>query len=162
MVEITSICKKVLPRLLKAAFWGFLMGGEAILFLRIVGLSDYIGSILPIDELYFFGFIIVFMLFEVAIQFLSDTIFKYALSIARATISMIYLVITTNGGILTITLPHEMAPFGVEGIGFTIEFRSILLVFLTLSLISVVKNIFQAITFLSERAEEPIILAKIP
>lgn len=157
-----GILRKVLPRLLKAAFWGFLMGGEALFAFRLPGFSEYMGAFLPAGEQFFFGFMVVFVLFEVAIQLLSGTIFKYALSIARALISMIYLVLVTNGGIMTMTIPPEMVPLGVGTISFTVEFRAILAVFLIFSLISVVKNLIQAIDFLSERAEQPVILAEIP
>jgi hypothetical protein len=68
----------------------------------------------------------------------------------------------TNGGIMKITIPPEMAPFGVGTIIFTVEFRTILAVFLMFSLISILKNLIQAINFLSERAELPFTLPKIP
>ena len=105
---------------------------------------------------------VVFVLFEVAIQLLSETIFKYALSIARAFISMIYLILVTNGGIMKMTVPPEMVPLGVGTISFIVEFRAILALLLIFSLISVMKNLIQAIDLLSEKAEHPVILAEIP
>lgn len=157
-----SVLRKVISRLFKAAFWAFLMGGEVLFVSYILGLSEYTTALLPVEGPFFFGFMVTFILFEVAIQLLSETIFRYVISVTRAFISMIYLILMTNGGIMKITIPPEMVPFGVGTIIFTVEFRTILAVFLMFSLISILKNLIQAINFLSERAELPFILPKIP
>jgi len=52
-------------------------------------------------------------------------------------------------------------PLGVV-ISFTAGFRVVLGVFLILSLLSIIKNLLQAINFLSERAEDPVILPEFP
>ena len=157
-----SNIRKIFPRLIKAALWGFLMGGETLIFLLLPGISEYVEAFLPTSKEFFFGFIVVIVLFEVAIQLLTGTILKYAFSISRAFISMIYLFIVTSGGIMTITIPPEMVPYEIGLITFTIDFRIILAIFLIFSLISVVKNLFQAINFLSEKAEHPILIPEIP
>ena len=145
-----SMLRKVISRLFKAAFWAFLMGGEVLFVSHILGLSEYTTAILPVEASFFYGFMATFILFEVAIQLLSDTIFRYVISVTRAFISMFYLFLMTNGGIMTISIPPEIVPFGVGNIFFTIEFKTILAVFLTFSLISILKNVIQAINFLSE------------
>ena len=159
--SIRRTLRKIVPRLLKAAFWSFLMGGEALFFFLLPGFNEYLSTIFPVDKPFFLGILAIFVLFEVAIQLLSGTILKYVLSITRALISMIYLVFITNCGIITMSIPSEMVPYGGI-ISFTVEFRAILSIFLIFSLISILKNIIQAITFLSERAELPYIFPEIP
>ncbi len=152
-----SLLRKILPRLLKAAFWGFLLGGEALFFYRMPEFGEQFASFFPSGGPLFLTFTVMFVSFEVAIQLLSGTIFRYALGVTRAIISMVLLVYITNGGIMTMTMPLE----GVA-LHFMIEFRTILAVFLLFSLVTIVKNVLQALEFLSERAEQPMIPAEIP
>jgi len=148
--------KILLPRVLKAALWGFIMGGEMLLLLYIVEAGGQFTKLLPIEEKGFSYLLIIFVGFEVAIQLLQGSILKYALSIARTLISMTVLVLITNGGLLTVTLqsspelplPPEMS------IAFTIDFKAVLAVSLLLSLLGIVKNLLQAVDFLSEKEEE--------
>jgi len=157
-----SILRKVISRLFKVAFWAFLMGGEVLFVSHILGLSEYTTAILPVEGSFFYGFMATFILFEITIQLLSDTIFRYIISVIRAFISMFYLFLMTNGGIITVSIPPEMVPFGVGNLIFTIEFKTILAVFLTFSLISILKNVIQAINFLSDKAEMPLTPPEIP
>ena len=157
-MNVKSLLRKALPRVLKATFWGFLMGGEALLLYRMLEFGGQFASFFPSGEPSFLTFMVIFVSFEVAIQLLSGTIFPYVLGVARALISMVLLVYVTNGGIITITAPPDM---GVM-IRFVIDFRTILAVFLLFSLATIVKNVLQAVEFLSERAEQPMIPAEIP
>jgi len=157
-IDMKSLLRKILPRVLRAAFWGFIMGGEALLLYNMPGFGGQFAGFFPSVEPLFLAFMVVFVSFEVAIQLLSGTIFPYALGVARALISMVFLVYITNGGIITIATPPETG----MTIRFVIDFRTILAVFLLFSLVTVAKNVLKAVEFLSERAEEPMIPAEIP
>jgi hypothetical protein len=149
----------ILPRVLRAAFWGFIMGGEFLILLYVLNIGEQLQSFLPIEQFGFSSLLFVFVGFEVAIQLLRGTILQYALSIARALVSMVALVFMTNGGMMNFTFsssPQIPLPSGVV-ITFTIDFRVIMGVFLLLSLVSIMKNLLQAIDFLSEKAEDPMV-----
>jgi len=154
----------LLPRVLRAAAWGFIMGGEMLLLLYVAGAGGQFMKFLPIEERGLSYLLIIFIGFEVAIQLLQGTILKYVLSIARTLISMTILVLITDGGLLTVTLqsspelplPPEMS------IAFTIDFKAVLAVSLLLSLLSIVKNLLQAVEFLSEKEEEPAVPPELP
>jgi hypothetical protein len=68
------------------------------------------------------------------------------------------LVLMTNGGVLTIAIQSSSE----ISIAFTIEFQTVLVIFLLLSLVSLIKNLLQAIEFLSEKTEEPMIPPELP
>jgi len=156
--------KIIIPRVLRAAFWGFIMGGEILIPLYIPEVGGRFLRVLPIEQTGFSYLLFVFVGFEVAIQLFRGTIIKYALSIARAFISMILLVVITNGGVMSLTIqssPEIPLPPGMNII-FTIDFKAILGILLLLSLLSVVKNMLQAIEFLSEKEEEPMIPPELP
>ena len=157
-IDMKSLLRKILPRVLRAAFWGFIMGGEALLFYYISGFGRQFASFFPSGEPFFLTFMMILVSFEVAIQLLSGTIFPYVLGVARALISMAFLIYITNGGIITIAAPLE----GGMMIHFVIDFRTILAVFLLFSLVTVAKNVLKAVEFLSERAEQPMIPPEIP
>jgi hypothetical protein len=150
----------ILPRVLRAALWGFIMGGELLIMLFIPDIGGKLQQFLPAEQTGFSYFLFIFIAFEVAIQLLRGTIIQYVLGMARALTSMIVLVFITNGGIMSFTIsssPEIPLPPGVV-ISFTAGFRIVLGVFLILSLLSIIKNLLQAINFLSEKAEEPVIL----
>jgi hypothetical protein len=116
-----------------------------------------------VEQTGFSYILVIFIGFEVAIQLLKGTVIQYALSVARTMISMLILISVTNGGIMTLAVPQSPeAPFAEVSISFTIDFRTVLSILLTFSILSVIKNILQAINFLSEKAEEPIIPPELP
>jgi len=148
----------IIPRVLRAIIWGIIMGGEMLILLNfpqfIPQFGEGIMRYLPTSEMtgisYFF---LIFAGIEVAIQLLRETVFPYALSMARSIISIILLIQITNGGIMSFTtqLPTEMAA-GTSVI-LTLDFQPILGVILLLSLISMIKNLLQAIDYLSQKEE---------
>ena len=146
----------IVPRVLRAAFWSFIMGGELLL---LSGADGGFLSFLPVDQGGLSYILFIFIGFEIAIQLLRGTVIPYALSMARTLISMIALIFITNGGIMTLNMsssPEVPLPPGLA-ISFTVDFRAILGIFLIFSLLSILKNLLQAINFLSERAEEPVV-----
>jgi len=154
----------LLPRVVRAALWGFLMGGEMLILLNIFGEMGTLLGIPFIEPTDFSHFLLIFVGFEVAIQLLRGTIFPYALGITRALISMIILVTVTNGGVISMQVPSTpQIPLPPEmNITFTIEFKAVLRAALLLSSLGIMKNLLQAVRFLSEKEEEPEIPPELP
>jgi hypothetical protein len=147
--------KILLPRILRAVVWGLLMGGEFLLVSYMPEVGGELYKYIPIEPMAFSHFLILFIVFEVAIQLLRGTIFPYALRTARAVISMILLVVITNGGVMSMTLqptPETPLPAGM-GITISVDFQAVLGVFLLLSLLSIVKNVLHAVDFMAEAEE---------
>jgi len=153
----------IIPRVIRAVIWGFIMGGEALLLLNLPQLlpgmeegamwMEMIPAETTANLSYFF---ILFAGIEVTIQLLRGTVFPYALSMARSIISMILLVQMTNGGVMTITMqppPGSPIPEGASII-LTLDFQPVLAVILLIALLSVIKNLLQAVDYLSKREEE--------
>jgi len=154
----------ILPRVLRAAFWGFIMGGELLIPLQVFDLGEKMGGVFPQSQMSFTHMVIIFAVIEVIIQLLQGTILVYALSMFRTLISTIALFLITNGGVMTINIlstPETPLPQG-SAISFTIDFSNILGIFLIFSLLGIVKNLLQAVDFLSKKAEEPVILPEVP
>jgi hypothetical protein len=154
----------ILPRILRAALWGFLMGGEMLILLFIPDIGGRFQEFFPVEQTGFSYLLFIFIGFEVAIQLLRGTIIQYVLGIVRALASMIALVFLTNGGIMTFTIssiPEIPLPPDIV-ISFTVGFRVVLGLFLVLSLLIIIKNLLKAINFLSEKAEEPVIPPEFP
>lgn len=143
-----SLLRKILPRVLKAAFWGFLMGGETLLFSSLPMFREI--PFLPSGyEPFFYGSMAVFVSFEVAIQLSSGTILQYALGAARALAVMMMLIFLSDGGVMTMTIPIEAVTLQL-----VLDFSVFLAMFLLISLLGIAKNVLQAICFLSERVEQ--------
>jgi hypothetical protein len=147
--------KILLPRILRAAVWSLLMGGELLIMSYMPEVGGELYRYVPIEPTAFSHFLVLFIVFEVASQLLRGTIFPYALRTGRALVSMILLVVITNGGVMNLTIqstPETPLPAGM-GISFSIDFQAVLRVFLLLSLLSIVKNVLNAIDFMAEKEE---------
>jgi hypothetical protein len=153
--------KIIIPRVLRAVIWGFIMGGEMLLLLNLPQFLPEIGEeamgMIPTQATanlsYFF---MIFAGIEIAIQLLRGTIFPYPLSMVRSLISIILLVQMTNGGVMTITMQPPAGSQMAEGatIMLTLDFQPVLGVIIILSLVSIVKNLLQAVDHLSRKEEE--------
>ena len=155
----------IFPRVLRAVVWGFIMGGEIFLLpLLFPNFGGPFGEYFSMTQFSFSYLALVFLVFEVAIQLFHGTIIQYGLSMARALISIISLVLITNGGVMTFTLtPSAGLPLPPgSALVFTVDFRTILGIFLIFSLLSILKNLLQAVDFLSKKAEEPVIPPELP
>jgi len=150
------LLEKILPRIIRAAFWGFLMGGEALIFYYLPAFEQF-ENFVPAEGTPFIGLMAVFVLFEVAMQLLSGTVLRYVLGTARALTTMFILFYTTDGGVIS-----QAIQFGPSTFEVTIEFKAVLAIFLALSLLVVFKNVMHAVEFLSEKGEEPMIPPEIP
>ncbi|MFB0502625.1 MAG: hypothetical protein ACETWE_02225 [Candidatus Bathyarchaeia archaeon] len=155
--------KILAPRILKAALWGFIMGGEILIPLYLM--PDFVSQIetlMPAAGTGLPTIVAIFVAFEVAIQLFDRTIFRYALSISRTMVSMILFIIFTNGGIIEVLMPPNGFPSEAGSLQILVDFRTILAALLVFSLLSIVKNILQAVDFLSQKAEEPVIPPELP
>lgn len=154
----------IAPRILKASFWGFIMGGELLIPSFLPGFGEQIEALFPQSQVRFMHLVAIFVILEVAIHLFDETIIRYALSMARTIISMISLFLVTNGGVMTINVSSMQGTSLPPGqtIIFTIDFSPILGILLIFSILSIVKNLLQAIDFLSQKAEEPIYLRELP
>ena len=150
----------IIPRILSALVWGLIMGGEMLIFLHlphvIPGLdSKIMKMILP--EPMMSGatlFFAAFMMFEVAIRLLKGTVFPYILGVARAILSIILLVQITNCGIITLIIPSKIGGMVIgNAIILTFNFQKVLGAVLLIFLIGIVKNMLQAVYFMSQREE---------
>ena len=153
------------PRILKAALWGFIMGGEILIPLYLM--PDFVDwetleTLMPAAGTGLPTIVAIFVAFEVAIQLFDRTIFRYALSISRTMVSMILFIIFTNGGIIEVLMPPNGLPSEAGSLQILVDFRTILAALLVFSLLSIVKNILQAVDFLSQKAEEPVIPPELP
>jgi hypothetical protein len=122
-----------------------------IQMLLTIGLQQISGSFTDIiftESINYF--LLIFVVFEVAIHLLKGTIFPYVLSIARTITTMLMIIIVTNNGILSYSIHlFQDANFFV-----TVDLQTVIIVFFMLFLVNITKNIFQAIEFLSEREED--------
>ncbi len=154
----------LLPRVLRAALWGFLMGGELLILLFIPDIGGRFQEIFPIEQTDLSYLLFIFIGFEVAIQLMRGTIIQFILGMARAVASIAVLLIVTKGGIMTFTMSSISdipLPTGIV-ISFKVDFRAVLAIFLILSLLIIIKNLLKAIDFMSEKAEEPVLLPEFP
>ena len=154
----------LLPRVLRAALWAFIMGGELLIFLLVPELRGEFFDLLPAQPMNVTYVVLLSIGFEVAIQLLRGTLFQHALGVTRTLIYMVMMVRVTNLGVMHFSLesiPRIPLPPGVT-ITFTIEFKAVIAVFLLLSLLSVIKNLLQAVDLLAEKAEEPVTLPEFP
>ena len=140
--------KEVVKRILDAAVWALIMGGEFLLIYRLTGIAEQMAPIVPQGGLIITSLAAVFIAFEVAIRLLKGTIFSYALDGARAIVSVAILAYTTNFGIIDMVMPLE----GVT-LRLSINFQPILAAFMLLGIVSLAKSIMEAVGFASKKLE---------
>jgi len=140
--------REVVKRVLDAAVWALIMGGEFLLIYRLTGVAEQMAPIVPQGELIITSLAAVFIAFEVAIRLLKGTIFSYALDGARAIASVAILAYTTNFGVVDMVMPLE----GVT-LRLSINFQPILAAFMLLGIVSLAKSIMEAVGFASKKLE---------
>lgn len=90
------------------------------------------------------NFVIVYIVLGVLGDLVSDTVFQYFFSTAKALFVIGYLALTLNGGILSLTY---------RTIVLTIDLRLFLMVAILLSLLGLAKSMLQAINYMNKKAE---------
>ena len=113
-------------------------------------------GMIPFDFSAFSSYLIVFIGFEIVIQLLRDTIFQHVFTVGRTILYMILIILESNAGIIQFTPSSVGLPSGTNLV-LTVNFTTIINIFLLLSLLSIVKNMLQAIDFIQRKSEEPMI-----
>lgn len=146
--------KLVLPRLIRIVLWILILFGGVTLITTLTE-STFSGRI-PVDLSAFSSYLIVFIGFEIVIQLLRDTIFQHIFTVARTVLYMILIVLESNAGIIQFTPSSVGLPPGTNLV-LTVNITTIINIFLLVSLLSVVKNMLQAIEFIQRKSEKPMI-----
>ncbi len=160
-VEEKDWTPTILLRVMRASLWTLV---PALLLSALPEFNTQYLRVLPFQEATLSYLLIVFLVFEFAIQLLHDTIMQYTLSTARSLVFMIFFIWITNGGVISIPVESilEMPlPPGMSII-LEVDFKAILGAYLLLSLLSITKNLLQAVNFFSEKEEEPVIPPELP
>ena len=156
--------KIILPRVLRATVWG-LIWGVLLLFPFEQIIAGYnVSIILPAETTLIYYYFYMLIGIEIVIQLLHGTIFQHILSVVRGFITIIFLIIITDGGIFsfaTSSMEQLPLPPGLSA-QFTIDFRVVLAGFLIFSLLGIARNLIHTIDFLAEEAEEPMIPPELP
>jgi len=150
MAELNAkfVTKTVLPRVLKATVWGtftFVM----VYYLPLMLIpQDIAQNILPFDftaQLFDFAVIIVF--FAVVGQLFSGTVIGCGFGIARALVIIAYFFVVLEGGVFSVTLPISEVT-----VNLILDISILLLMIVSVNLLSIAKNLFEAITLLTEKS----------
>jgi hypothetical protein len=94
-------------------------------------------------------FAAVVIFFVVASELTSGTIFQHAFNVGKAIILLIFFVLALNGGIVSLSLNLESIPIKI-----LVDLRTYLIMLITIDLIGLARSILQAVSFLSEKAEQ--------
>ena len=146
--------KLILPRVIRITLWILILYGGAML---LTSLSESaFGGMIPFELSAFSSYLVVFIGFEIVIQLLRNTIFQHIFTVARTIMYMILIVIESNAGIIEFSPSSMGLPPGTN-LTLTVNITTIITIFLVLSLLSIVKNMLQAIEFIQRKAEAPMI-----
>jgi hypothetical protein len=150
MAELGSnfVTKTVLPRVLKAAVWGtftFVM----VYYLPLMLIpQDIPKNMLPFDyTAQLLNFAVISVFFAVAGQLFSGTVIGCGFGIARALVIIAYFFVVSEGGVFSITLPISEVTVNV-----TLDISTLLLMIVSVNLLSIAKNLFEAISLLTEKS----------
>ena len=148
MAELNAklILKKAIPRVLKATVWGSL----TFLIVYYLPMMLYPTDILPFDyatQLIQFATIAVF--FAVVGQLFSGTIIGCGFGIARALVIIAYFFAVSDGGVFRVTLPVSEVT-----VNLAVDISILLLMIVSVNLLSIAKNLLEAITLLTEKSTD--------
>lgn len=90
------------------------------------------------------NFVIAYIALGVLGDLVSDTLFQYFISTAKALFVICYLALTLNRGIFSLTY---------KNIALTVDLRLFLMVAILLSLLGLAKSMLQAISYINKKAE---------
>jgi len=152
MAELNAnfVMKTVIPRVLKAAVWGtftFVM----VYYLPLMLIPrDIPQSILPFDyTAQLLDFAVISVFFAVVGQLFSGTVIGCGFGIARALVIIAYFFVVSEGGVFSVTLPISEVT-----VNLTLDISILLLMIVSVNLLSIAKNLFEAITLLAEKSTE--------
>ncbi len=139
--------KTVVPRLFKATIWG------AVTFVIVYYLpmalipKDIPQSIISFDyAARLFEFAVLSVFFAVMGQLFADTIYGCGFGIAKAIAIIGYFFWVSEGGIFHLSVPIQ----GVT-VNLTLDISVILLMIVSVNLLSIAKNLIEALTLLTDK-----------
>jgi len=148
--DTKSLLRNMFPKIAKAVIKGLLW--FVFLYVLPTFMFSFLVSNLPEGAPNIFShyeqlalvFAVVVVFFVVASELTCGTIFQHAFNIGRALILMVFVVYALEGGIITMEFQnmHIIADLTIY-----------LVVLLAINLVGLAKSVFQAISFLSEKAE---------
>ena len=136
-----SVAKKLAFKALKAFLKSFLF---YILYLFVWSFLSPVTEFVPGLQQTVENFVIVYIALGVLGDLVSDTVFQYFFSTAKALFVIGYLALTLNGGMLSLTY---------RNIALTVDLRLFLMVAILLSLLGLAKSMLQAISYMNKKAE---------
>ena len=145
-LNVSSILQNAAPRILKAILWG------SLTFLVVYYLPTllYPQDLLPIDYLTpLLTFAIISVFFAVAGQLFSGTLIGCGFGVARAIVIIAYFFSISDGGIFNLTLSISEVT-----VNFAVDISLFLLMVIAVNLLSISKNILEAINILSDDAPD--------
>jgi hypothetical protein len=145
-LNLSLILKKAVPRILKAIIWGSL----TFLIVYYLPMMFYPQEILPIDYLTpLLQFAAISVFFAVAGQLFSGTIIGCGFGVARAIVVIAYFFMVSDGGVFSVTLP-----IGEVTVNLAVDLSLFLLMIIAVNLLSISKNVLEAISLLAENKAE--------
>jgi len=140
-----AIIKKIVPRVFKAALWGFITYLLVYYPLTLI----YPFELLPFAYNQLFNvFVTIVVFFAVVTKLFSGTILEYAFSIAKTLIIITYFFYVLNGGIISLTVPVSETT-----VNLVLDLRTFLSMLIFVNLLALAKSILQATDFLARKVE---------
>ena len=152
MAELSSkfSTKEVLPRVFKATLWGTITFVLVYYIPMMLIPEDLPQNLIQFDyTAQLLNFAILSVFFAVVGQLFSKTIIGCGFGIAKAIIIIVYFFMVSEGGIFKLVLPVSEYT-----LNFTIDISIILLMMVSVNLLGIAKNLFEAINILTEKSTE--------
>jgi hypothetical protein len=111
-----------------------------VLWMFLAPISDMVPGFQQMIE----TFVMVYILLMIVGELASGTIFQYFFNVAKALFVIGYLIFSLNGGIFGLTF---------QNVSLMVDLRLFLTIATLLSLLGLAKSVFQAINYMSEKAE---------
>lgn len=127
-------------RALKAAAKGILL---YVLYLILSSLLAPLMKIVPTLQQSIEDFVTVYLILMVVGDFMAGTIYHYFFGAGKALFVIFYLILSLKGGVVSASF---------ESISFLVDLRLFFVIAMLLSLLGLARSVFQAINFMSERA----------
>ena len=150
MAELNAnfVTKTVLPRVLKAAVWGTFTFVLVYYVPLMLIPQDLPQNILPFDyTAQLLDFAVISVFFAVVGQLFSGTVIGCGFGIARALVIMGLFFVVSEGGVFSITFPISEVT-----VNLVLDISTILLMIVSVNLLSIAKNLFEAISLLTKKA----------
>jgi len=145
-----SLLRRIFPKIVRAAIKGviwfvFLYVLPTLIFSFLVSiLPEGAPNIFSFYQQLFVVFAAIVVFFVVAGELTSGTIFQHMFNIGKALILIVFIVLALEGGVIEIDL---------QNIHILADLTIYLVMLLTIDFIGLAKSVLQAISFLSEKAE---------